>query len=173
MTAGRPAVPLPDPPLVEAPIVLRPWQAGDAAALAAAWEDPLIGRWTSVPAARGEADAGRWIAGDAHRRARGLSLDLVIDLDGEVAGEVGLAPIDVAAGEAEIGWWVAAGHRGRGVAASGARLLSGWAVQELAVTRVVARCHPDNPASAGVARAAGFVLSREAALEQVWSFPPA
>lgn len=156
MTIGRAAVPLPDPPLSADELVLRPWRDADAGALARAWQDPEVARWTGVPADTGVAAARRWIAGDAHRRALGLALDLVIDVDGEVAGEVGLAQIDVVAGTTEIGWWVAADRRRRGLAARAARLLASWAVSELCVESVVARCDAGNPASAAVARAAGF-----------------
>ena len=63
----------------------------------AAWADPEIQRWTGVPERRDLAAAERWIAGDEARRERWLSLDLVVDLGGAVAGEVGLSAFDRAA----------------------------------------------------------------------------
>jgi RimJ/RimL family protein N-acetyltransferase len=156
MTARSAPVPLPDPPLSGAGFVLRPWSVVDAAVLALAWADPEVARWTGVPARPDEATARRWITGDADRRARGLSLDLVIDVDGSVAGEVGLAAIDVATRSAEIGWWVAPTHRGRGLATAAAGVVASWAVEELCIDHVLARCALGNPASGGVARAAGF-----------------
>lgn len=157
MTSPRLPVPLPDPPLSDGRVRLRPWAVEDAPALVAAWHDAEIRRWTGVPPQTDEAAARRWIEGDARRRAHGLALDLVIDVDGEAVGEVGLAEIDPSGRSAEAGWWVAPGHRGRGLATGAARLVSWWAVTELCVDCVVARCHPGNPASAGVARGAGFV----------------
>jgi RimJ/RimL family protein N-acetyltransferase len=156
VTARRAPVPLPDPPLADDLVQLRPWQDADAPCLVRAWGDPEVTRWTGVPTDTSLAAARRWISGDAHRRALGLALDLVIDVDGAVAGEVGLADIDVLAGTADIGWWVAPEHRGVGLAARAGRLLASWAVGELCVATVVARCHPDNPASGAAARAAGF-----------------
>jgi RimJ/RimL family protein N-acetyltransferase len=173
VTARRVPVPLPDPPLGDGDLLLRPWQEEDAPCLVEAWADPEIARWTGVPAVTDLEAALRWITGDAHRRARGLALDLVLDVRGEVVGEVGLADIDGAAGTAEIGWWVHAARRGEGLAARAARLLASWAVDELCVTTVVARCHPDNPASAGVARAAGFTAdaSTSAPVERgIWRY---
>jgi len=157
MSSHHLPVPLPDPPLADGQITLRPWEPGDASHLSAAWSDPEVTRWTGVPSRTDLEAARRWIAGDADRRARGLSLDLVIDVDGEVAGEVGLAGLDVAAGTAEIGWWVRPSHRGQRLASRSAELLAAWALDELHVQSIVARCHPSNPASGGVARAAGFV----------------
>lgn len=170
MSAARPPIPLPDPPLAAGPLVLRPWTTDDAPALAAAWADPDVERWTGVPGRTDEGAAQRWIAGEADRRARGLALDLVIEVDGEVAGEVGLTAIDPDPGTAEIGWWVAPGHRGRGLAAEAAKLVASWAVEELCVETVVARCHRENPASSGVARAAGFAPASAEPPEEVWQF---
>ncbi len=56
-----------------------------------------------------------------------------------------------------MGWWLAREHRGRGHASQAVRLLTDWAVAELCVEGVVARCHRANPASGAVARRAGFV----------------
>lgn len=122
----------------------------------AAWADEDIQRWTAVPEPRDLAAAERWIAGDGDRRARWLSLDLVVERDGEVAGEVGLSSFDRGAGAAEIGWWTAPAHRGGHVASSAAALLAGWAITELGLCQVLARCQAANPASITVACRAGF-----------------
>ena len=140
-------------------------------ALVAAWSDPEIARWTGVPPRHDLAAAERWIAGDVARRQRGLSLDLVITLGSTqvVVGEVGLTAFDSVACTAEIGWWLAGGHRGQGHASRAVSLFTDWAVQELAVERLVARCHRANPASAAVARRAGFVGPELGAEEiEVW-----
>lgn len=174
MSPAAPPVPLPDPPLVDGDLVLRPWAEADAPALAAAWADPAVVRWTGVPPATGLAAARRWIGGDADRRARGLCLDLVVDRSGTVAGEVGLAAFDPGSGTAEIGWWIAPPHRGNGWAGRAARLVATWAVDELALVAVVARCHEGNPASARVARAAGFERAGCDGPVELWRFvsPP-
>jgi RimJ/RimL family protein N-acetyltransferase len=150
-------IPLPDPPLRSGQLVLRPWHLDDAPALVAAWADEEVRRWTAVPDARDLAAAERWIAGDAIRRARDLSLDLVVDRHGEVVGEVGLATFDRAGNTVEIGWWTAAAHRGQGVATAAATTLTEWAASHFGVA-VVARCHPDNLAAIAVARRAGAMV---------------
>lgn len=151
-------IPLPDPPLRAGDLLLRPWHLDDAAALVAAWADPEIQRWTGVPEDRGRSAVERWIAGDARRRRRHLSLDLVIDRGGAVAGEVGLSDLDRAAGSAAIGWWTAPAHRGAGVASRAAALLARWTEAALGLTPV-ARCDPANPASLAVARHAQVATS--------------
>jgi len=151
-------------------LVLRPWSDtdADAAALAQAWADPEIIRWTGVPERSDATAAARWIAGEADRRSRGLALDLVIDLDGAVAGEVGLAHVDSAGRTADVGWWVSPSHRGQGVAARAVRLLTRWALSELAIESLTACCHPENPASEAVARAAGFAPLGKSGELTVW-----
>jgi RimJ/RimL family protein N-acetyltransferase len=173
VSPARAPLPLPDPPLSGAGFRLRPWTAQDAPALVAAWADPDVARWTAVPARADAATARRWIGGEAGRRQRGLALDLVIDVAGAVAGEVGLAGLGPHPGTVEVGWWVAAGHRGRGLATAAVRLVAEWATAELSVERLLARCHPDNPASSAVAQGAGFGPATGATPgpEALWSYP--
>lgn len=166
---GRP-IPLPDPELADGDLVLRPWSRPDAAALVQGWADDEVARWTGVPPRPDLATATRWIAGDVDRRARGLSLDLALDLDGETAGEVGLAGFDAARRTAEIGWWVGPAHRGVGLATRAARLLAGWAVEELCIDVVLARCAAANPGSGRVADRAGFDLLDRGDGTEVWCF---
>ena len=120
-------IPLPDPPLASGDLVLRPWRLIDAPALVDAWADPEIQRWTGVPERRDLDAARHWIAGDEERRRRDLSLDLVVQRDQRVAGEVGLSSLDSEARTAEIGWWTTPRYRRRGVATVAAGLVVEWA----------------------------------------------
>ena len=168
---------LPDPPLADPStgIVLRPWAPTptDAEALAAAWADPEIAAAARVPDDTSLAAAARWIAGDPGRRAAGLSLDLVVAaLDGgdAVLGEVGLTTIDRERRRAEMGWWIAAEYRGRGLAGAAARLLADWALSPVGgLDQVWARLTPGNAASARVAAAAGLVELGAAGGTAVWA----
>lgn len=149
---------LPDPPLRSGEMLLRPWRAEDAPALVEAWADEQIQRWTAVPERRDLAAARRWILGDQVRRQRWLSLDLVVEVSGEVAGEVGLSSFDRHAGTVEIGWWTASAHRGRGVASSASALVVTWCRRSLSLDSVVARCDAANPASVVVAKRSGAMV---------------
>jgi RimJ/RimL family protein N-acetyltransferase len=152
---------------------LRPWRddPADVAALVAAWHDPLVAAHNPVPRDVSPEAARRWIAGDAERRARGLALDLVIaPVAGEVVwGEVGLRGVDEVAGRAEVGWWLAADARGRGVAAAALDLLATWALGPLGLRQVWARIDPANQASTHVAEAAGFRRLGAAGAADIWS----
>lgn len=153
------------PGLTDGLVRLRPWRADDAPALAAAWADPEVRRFTAVPEATDGAAAARWIAGDAVRRERRLAVDFVVspaDSD-EVLGEVGLGPFDTSRDAAVLGYWVAAPARGRGVATAAARLLAGWALDPagLGLAALLATTDPANPASEAVLRSVGFALLAE------------
>lgn len=142
---------------------LRTWRLDDADALAGAWSDDEVARWTAVPDETTPAAARRWITGDPTRLEAGRALDLVIctPADESVHGEVGLGPIDWSRRAAEVGYWVDSRCRGRGLATTALRMLTDWAVAELSLRLLVARCHPDNPASRAVAEQAGYGLERD------------
>jgi RimJ/RimL family protein N-acetyltransferase len=148
-------LPLPEPPLADDSVRLRPWSTDDAGALVDAWHDEEIQRWTRVPGLRGEADALRWIAADGLRRGRALALDLVVspaDIDdATVLGEVGMVPLAGGPSRAELGWWVAAPYRRRHVATRAVGLFARWLRDALAFTDLFAEVDPDNPASIWVA----------------------
>ena len=145
-------------------LVLRPWTTDDRDALVAAWVDLEVRRWAAVPDDVSPDAAARWIAGGWRRREEGLALDLVgvsVD-DGRILGEVGLSAFDTGRRAARIGWWTAAPERGRGVATAMVRAMTDWAHDgPLALRVVVAEVDPANPASAAVARAAGYELLGE------------
>lgn len=152
---------LPDPPLVEGSLALRSWRLADAPALAEAWADPDIRRFTAVPVDASLTAARRWIVGGPRRLEHQTALDLVIALDGAPAGEIGLSHVDEDRQAAMVGYWVAPRWRGAGIARRALTLFTGWALEALDLQALVARCHPDNLASIAVARAGGYVTLGE------------
>jgi ribosomal-protein-alanine N-acetyltransferase len=159
------AIPLPDPPLSDGVVTLRPWERDDAPVLAAAWEDAEVRRFTGVPDLGGEEQARRWIEGTPTLREGGRSLDLLITdaEDHRPLGEVGLTGFGRQGGrDAEVGWWVLAEERGRGVGARAVDLLATWALgPPLHLDQLVAWVQDDNVASARVAEQAGFTSGGE------------
>lgn len=86
----------------------------DVEALVAAWGDPEIARWNPVPAELSPEHAARWIAGTRSQTVTSPSIDVVLcGPDGMLIGELGLQ-VDHDRMLAEIGFWVASEHRGRG-----------------------------------------------------------
>lgn len=153
----RPPLPLPQPPLGDGVVRLRPWRPADAPALVAAWSDRDVARWSPPPRSHALVDARRWIDATPRLRERGLALDLVIAAVGpgdRVLGEVGLSDVDD--DRAIIGYWVGAADRGRGHATRAVRLMSTWALRHLGLSEVTATVDPANRASLAVLRRAGF-----------------
>ena len=155
----------PDPPLGDGVITLRAKTDGDVDALVAICQDPEIPRWTRVPQPYTRAEAERWIAASQLERDAGTAIDwLAVDERDDVLASVALQHIRRDDGLGEIGYWVAAPARGRGIATRAVRLVTEWALGELGLHTLEIMTHEDNVASQGVARAAGYVLAGERAV---------
>jgi RimJ/RimL family protein N-acetyltransferase len=146
------------PTLRDGDLVLRPKVPADADAITAAVQDPEIPRRTLVPSPYTRADAEQHIADSAQKAAEGSAVGLLaVDAnDGRLLGSFSLMGLDQEPGYGEIGYWVAAEARGRGVATRALRLLSDWAWTELGLTRLEVLPHRDNAASRRVAEKAGY-----------------
>ncbi|MEV4514753.1 GNAT family N-acetyltransferase [Dactylosporangium sp. NPDC049525] len=136
---------------------LRPWRAEDAATVAAAYADPDIQRWHCRSMTGDEAHdwiehwQSRWQAETGAGWA-------VTDAGGAVAGQIGLRRITLAAGHAEVSYWVLPAARGRRVAGRALDTLTGWSFGTLGLHRVEV-CHSTrNLASCRVADRAGYHL---------------
>lgn len=153
-------------PAADPAVRLRPWQAADAAALAAAWNDPDVAAGSQPPDDRSVGAAERWIAGCTVREHRLLAIDRVIDIDGRCVGEVGLANIDQQRGAALIGWWVGPDHRGKGYATAGVHAMVELAFSEFGLRAIVAEVGIENAPSIRVAERAGLALLRPGSPER-------
>jgi RimJ/RimL family protein N-acetyltransferase len=153
-----PEIPLPDPPLSDGAVALRPWREADAPALAAACQDPEIPRWTVVPSPYTEEDARDHIARSAASRTAGESLSLaMVDAETDaLQGACGLGRFDWENRSAEAGYWVASEARGGSVGTRAVRLLARWALQSLRLERLAVLANPENEPSQRLAMRAGF-----------------
>lgn len=151
-------IPLPDPPLSDGTVALRPWGPEDVPWLAAACQDPEVPRWTAIPAPYTEHDARLFVQVSERLRTTGLELSLaVVDAgDGRPLGSCGLTRVDHEDRKAEIGYWVAAEARGRAVGTRATRLVARWALEGLGYERVELLANPANEASQRLAARAGF-----------------
>lgn len=158
MVEPWPSRPLPSPPpdLCDG-LILRPPRSSDASAFAAAWADETIARWLDPPTAD-IATAEAWIAGEPRRRAVALALDLAIERDGVVVGEIGFSSFDASRRACLVGYWLSSSARGLGIATGALQTATRWLRRELGPLTVLAECHPDNTASHRVAESAGYQL---------------
>jgi RimJ/RimL family protein N-acetyltransferase len=156
--SGVPEIPLPDPPLSDGTVSLRPWQQGDVQAVTAACQDPEIPRWTAIPSPYTERDARDYVRRAERDRLAGRELGLaVVDAaDGRLLGSCGLVRMEWQDRKGEIGYWIAAEARGRAVGTRATRLVASWALEQLGLERLELLANPGNEASQRLALAAGF-----------------
>lgn len=163
----------PDPPLSDGVITLRAHRSEDVDALVEICQDPAIPRWTRVPQPYTRADAEGWIAGVELEVEAGTAINwLAVDEHDEIVASIAVQDIREDEGSAEIGYWVAAPARGRGIATRAVRLATEWALGELGLKTLEIMTHEDNTASQGVARAAGFVQTGETHVPPRAGLPP-
>jgi RimJ/RimL family protein N-acetyltransferase len=150
----------PDPPLSDGVVALRPWCPDDVPAIAAACAEPEIALWLDlIPQPYTEADA-RWYVAHCEQgwRDGSSSAFAVVDVaTGQVVGSMGARHLEPEQGVAEVGYWVRADARGRGVATRALRLITSWLLDDLGLARVQLRADVDNVASQRVAERAGYV----------------
>jgi RimJ/RimL family protein N-acetyltransferase len=160
---------LPDPPLSDGVVRLRPPRADDLDAVVEGCRDPLTQLYTRVPAPYTAEDGRAFISGAAGRRLLGESLDLAIardDAEDPLIGMIGIVMDRHDPRRGEIGYWVGPRHRGRGVAGRALSLLSRWAVTGGGLERLDLYAAVGNGASLRTAERCGFV--REGALRDAW-----
>jgi len=152
--------PLRFPALNDGVVALRAWRRADADDLVEALDDPDVSLWIPVipypyrledaevffDLVDREADAGRMIAGA-----------IVNHPDGRLLGGIGLSSISLGNATADVGYWIAAAERGKGVATRATALLVDWGFAELRLARIGLLADIDNVASRRVARRLGFV----------------
>ncbi len=139
---------------------LRPWRAGDAAALHRLLNDWEVIRMLAVvpfPYSRELAD--EWVASSARALDEGTGYQLAITgTEGEteiLVGNIGLR-LNAAERSAELGYWVGRAYWGHGVASEAAARLSRWALANLDIDRIEADAATENGASIAVLRRIGF-----------------
>nr|WP_261405792.1 GNAT family N-acetyltransferase [Chenggangzhangella methanolivorans] len=135
---------------------MRPPVTADADEIALLSADPTLGLMTAaIPKPFTLEDARAFVLGSA-RRSRPASMTFSIrrrDV-GDLIGGIGWA--EGQGSEIELGYWLGAEHRGRGLATEAARAVLDAAFEMTGATAATARCRVTNPASRGVLERCGF-----------------
>jgi RimJ/RimL family protein N-acetyltransferase len=133
-------------------LVLRPWTENDVDALVAELNDSEIAHWIPlIPHPYTRDDALAFLRGEVGPEHTALA----IERGGHVVGGIGMG-LNSHEYRATMGYWMAAGMRGRGICTQALRLLSRHALDDLKVQRVELVTDPDNLASQRVAEKVGF-----------------
>lgn len=135
---------------------IRAWRPDDAAALARAMNNRRI--WLmlrdAIPHPYTLADAESYLRKVA---ADPASQSFCIEVEGEVAGGIGLKPQeDVCRHTAELGYWLAEPFWNRGIMSAAVRGFVADRFRALPLHRIFAKVFSNNPASARVLEKAGF-----------------
>ena len=146
----------PEPRLETEEIALRPFRVDDAAAVAAACQDPAIMRFTFMQDGLTEADAVEWIHRCNERWTDGHPRFAIVHPkdDGRLLGQVGLN-VNARHVSAEGHYWVTASNRQRGVASRALGLVADWGFSN-GIERLFLLIHPENVASNRLAERMGF-----------------
>src|SRR3954469_17373654 len=107
---------LPIPTLRDDELTLRPRGLEDVDALVEACQDPEIPRWTRVPSPYTRTHALEFLEHSAAEAAAGEAVGLLAcDAAGTLLGSFSLLDLRAAPGYGELGYWLAAPARGRGI----------------------------------------------------------
>jgi len=139
-------------PLDDGAVALRAWRADDADVIVACIDgDPEISRWLDqVPQPYTRENALEYI--------RGLGEEAFAIIDSatqEVVGSVGVG-FNADGDVGEVGYWLRADARGRGLATRAVALVCRWAFAREGVARLQLRADVENAPSRRVAEKAGF-----------------
>ena len=156
----------PELPIVTDRLTLRAHRADDVAPLQAIYSLPEVARyipdvpWTMELAEQKVAE--RQLKNDLNGDS--AAMWLVIEIDGEIAGNILFWLTDRENRVAEIGWVLSPAFEGRGIASEAARAMLRHGFEQHGVHRVAARLDARNHASARLAEAIG--MQREGQLRQ-------
>jgi RimJ/RimL family protein N-acetyltransferase len=147
--------------LTDGIITLRPPGDEDVDALYRECQDPEIQRWTGVPSPYHRENAIAYLERVRREEAEGkIAAFLAVDEDA-LLGSFSVMELDKAPRYGEIGYWVAAAARGRGVASRAVTLLRDWGACELELELIELLIHVDNQPSQRVAERTGFLDTGE------------
>jgi RimJ/RimL family protein N-acetyltransferase len=147
-------------------LLLRPWAERDIPAMVAAHRDPVMRQWLRHPVAT--ADEARQVIRTLRADSdagTGFSFAVLLAVprgSGDLVGSVSVRGLGEAAVSGEVGYWVTAPARGRGIAARAVDVVCDWAfrlprrrpLEQLELLHSVG-----NHASCSVAEKARFAFS--------------
>jgi RimJ/RimL family protein N-acetyltransferase len=139
-------------------ITLRKPEERDITSIFEGVQDPLIPRFTRIPANYQLANAEHYVR---ERSPNGFTLQteiqLVLEYDGNFAGAVSFHTLVLDEAKAEIGYWITANARGKGIATAATKLLTGYGFETIGFQRIEALVVESNKPSLKVLSNAGYL----------------
>ena len=144
------------PELKDGVIFLRRWNEGDIEANVAACRDADAIRWMPrIPTPYDEDDAREFLlhAEKGWEEGTFFGFAVIEEQTGRLVGSIGVSKNDAIG---EIGYFVIAGDRRRGIGTRALQLVSRWALEELGLARLQLAVMVGNTVSAGLAEKVGY-----------------
>ena len=139
-------------------ITLRKPEERDIVPLFEGVQDPIIPQFTRIPANYQMANAEHYVR---ERSPNGFTmrteLQLALEYDGKFAGALSFHTLDLDSGKAEIGYWLTADVRGKGIATAATRLLTEYGFESIGFHRIEALVVASNVPSLKVLKNAGYM----------------
>ena len=144
-------------------ITLRPLKESDIPEIYASCQDPLIPQFTRVPVDYTLAHAEFFVREKApkslvEKTELAFAIDYGNGSDAEFAGVISFHSMDIPDLVAELGYWLRAEARGKGVGTTAARLLTNFGFESMGFERIEALVDNENIASKKLLSAAGYSL---------------
>lgn len=144
-------------------ITLRAVRNSDIDAIYEACQDPLIPRFTTVPSPYTLTHAQFFVQEQEPARFASKSELLFVITQGYEAEErfgglISFHSVSLGNHAAEIGYWIAAPARGKGIGTTAARLITEYGFQTMGFRRIEALVDVDNEASKALLRKVGYEL---------------
>jgi RimJ/RimL family protein N-acetyltransferase len=138
--------------------VLRAFDFDDAPMVREASTDPFIPLITTVPSNGSDEEIRAFIERQHDRSATGQGYSFAIaERDtNRAVGQIGLWRDNIRHGRASIGYWIVAGQRRRGIAATALRAITEWGLGLAEVARVELYVEPWNTGSWRTAERVGY-----------------
>lgn len=144
-------------------ITLRPLQEKDIESIYEACQDPLIPRFTTVPSPYTMTHAQFFVQEQEPARFAAKS-ELVFaitedyEADEKFCGVISFHSVSLGNHAAELGYWVAASARGKGIGRTAAKMITEFGFQTMGFKRIEALVDVDNEASKALLRSAEYIL---------------
>lgn len=142
-------------------ITLRPAEEKDIQNIYEACQDPLIPRFTTVPSPYTMSHAESFVRErDPINLSQKSELRFVITKghseEEEFCGVISFHTISLSNHCAELGYWIAAPARGKGIGSTAARMITEYGFMTMGFRRIEALVDVDNDASKALLRSAGY-----------------
>ncbi len=139
--------------------ILRPYRKGDEKSLAKNINDKKIYRSTlRIPYPYTLKDAKEWVRKNLKegRKKKPAEMNFVIDINGEVAGGIGLS--EIKGHQAEVGYWIASKYRNKGITTLALKKVTKFGFKKIKLRRIYACVFLFNKPSMKVLKKNGYKL---------------